>query len=327
MEKIINWGIIGLGNIANKFAEDLMLCENAKLYAVASLNAERAKAYSLKYHSEKYYNNYQDLAQDPEVDIVYIATPNAFHFENTMMCLKAGKSILCEKPLGLNSKEVRTMLAEAKLKNLFFMEALWTRFIPATEKVLDLIREEMIGTVKFIRADFGFKANSDPKGRVFNKKLGGGSLLDIGIYPIFLSLLTIGIPNDIKAMARITETDIDSYCAMLFDYEKGEKAILESTVEAKTPTEAFIYGEKGMIKMHQPFHHSKRISFFKNDEQEDIIDIEHIGNGYYHEIVEACKCINEGKIESEKLPHSFSLNLMEIIDRVKQEIGLKYDTD
>ena len=327
MSKTIKWGIIGLGNIAHQFANDIVLFEKAKLQGVASRSFEKAKAFAEKYNSAKYYGSYRELADDPEIDAVYIATPHTSHFENTMMCLQAGKAVLCEKPMGINSAQVKTMIAEAKSRKLFLMEAIWTRFIPATVKVLDLIGKQSIGNINFVRADFGFKANRNPESRVFNKKLGGGSLLDIGIYPIYLSLVTLGVPKTIQAMARMTEAQVDSFCAMLFDYQNGEKAILESTVEASTPIEGIIYGTEGTIKMHSPFHHSKRITLSVFDKPDKGFDIEYIGNGYFHEIEEVTHCLNSGMTESTKLPHGLSLNLIKIMDQVKQIIGLQYDAD
>ena len=233
------------------------------------------------------------------------------------MCLNNGKSVLCEKPLGLNSSEVIKMVQLAKSKNLFLMEALWTRFIPATIKVLELVEKEVIGKIKFIRADFGFKSDSDPNLRLYNKELGGGSLLDIGIYPIYLSLLTLGKPNSINSMARITHTGVDSYVGMMFNYQDDKKAFMESTFETDTGTEAFIYGEHGVIKMHRPFHHTKRLSIYSNNIPVQHIDMDYTGNGYYHEIVEVNNCISNGQIESALVPHSLSTDLMSIMDQVR----------
>jgi predicted dehydrogenase len=324
MNTRINWGIIGLGKIAHSFASDLQLSKNSTLYGVASRNIEKAERFSKKYNSVTYYNSYEELTKAPEIDVIYVANPHTSHFENTMMCLKNGKAVLCEKPLGINSVEVKTMLNEARSKKLFLMEGLWTRFIPATEKVIKLLKEDTIGDVIFIRADFGFKGDQNPEGRLYNKKLGGGSLLDIGIYPIYLSLLTLGFPKDVKAMARMTQTEVDSYCAILFDYENSSKAILESTFEADTPTEAYIYGSKGALKMHSNFHHSEKISLYQNGKLMEAFNMEYQGNGYLYEIEEVNGCLMRKVTESSKLPQSLSLNLITLIDRVKDEIGLSY---
>ncbi|MGM0566959.1 MAG: Gfo/Idh/MocA family protein [Bacteroidota bacterium] len=325
MSRKIKWGIIGLGQIAHKFAADLMLSNDAVLHGVASRELNKARLFAKKFKSIKHYDSYEALANDSDIDVIYIATPHVFHFENTMMCLRKGKAVLCEKPMGMNADEVNIMVQEAKSRNLYLMEGIWTRFIPATEKLIEILNQKIIGEVFSVRADFGFKGDFNPESRLYNKKLGGGSLLDIGIYPVYLSLLTLGIAKDLKAMARMTQTGVDSYCSMLFNYENGSKAILESTTEANTPTEAFIYGSKGSIKLHSRFHHTEKLTISRNGEKE-ILDIKYEGNGYIHEIKEANRCLINQEVESPKLPLKTSLNLISLIDRVKEEIGLKYET-
>ena len=324
MNTKIKWGIIGLGKIAHKFASDLLLSENAVLHGVASRSLEKAKTFSTQYKSITYYGSYEGLVKDHEIDVVYIATPHTFHFENTMLCFQNNKSVLCEKPLGISTQEVQTMIKEATSRNLFFMEAICTRFMPATEKLIELFNQNIIGDVISIHADFGFKAPIDLKGRLYNKKLGGGSLLDIGIYPIYLSLLILGVPTNIKAMARMTSTNVDSYCAMLFDYKNSAKAMLESTIEVNTPTEAIIYGSNGTIKVHNRFPLAEKLSIYQDDKLKERFELNYTGNGYVHEIEEVNNCLLMGKLQSNKLPHQLSLDLITTIDRVKKQIGLSY---
>jgi len=325
MAQKLNWGIVGLGNIARTFAHDLNLFGNATLYGVASGNPERAKKFREEFGSVKHYESYESLTRDPQIDIVYIATPHTSHFENAMSCLRAGKSVLCEKPMGMNFREVKALTDEAKARNLFLMEAIWTRFMPSFDKTLELIRDHTIGEINYLRADFGFKGDTNPERRIYNKKLGGGSLLDVGIYPIFLSMMILGLPTKIQATARMTATQVDGSCMMLFDYENGEKAVLESSIECKTPTEARIYGKTGTLKLHSSFHHAKKITLSKDNAEDEIINLDYIGNGYVHEIEEVTQCLINGKIESTKLPHSLSLNLISLMDQVREIIGLSYD--
>ncbi|MGK7391628.1 MAG: Gfo/Idh/MocA family protein [Candidatus Cyclobacteriaceae bacterium M2_1C_046] len=327
MSRSIKWGIIGLGKIANKFAHDLLLVENAVLYAVASTSIERAKAFAKKYNSTRYYNSYEELANDPEIDIVYIATPHTFHFANTILCLKAGKAVLCEKPMGMNHWQVQTMVNEARSRSLFLMEALWSRFIPGTEKALELLNSEIIGKIEYVKADFGFLGDMDPEKRLYNRELGGGALMDVGIYPVFISLLLMGIPSKIKAVAKFTPSDVDDLCAILFDYENGKKAILEATLLANTPVEAVIYGEKGAIKMHRRFHHTEKISIIKNNSTTEIIDVPQRGFGYYHEIVEVMENLLNKDMENKKMPLKMSLDLIYTLDRIRKKIGLTYPAD
>lgn len=324
MKRKINWGIIGLGNIAHKFAADLLLAKDAKLKAVASRNIEKSNLFGQKYQAERCYNSYEELANDPTIDVIYIATPHVFHYQHTMMCLKAGKHVLCEKAFGMNTQEVESMISEAKQRKLFLMEALWTRFIPITGKLIELVQQKTIGEIKQIRADFGFVGDLNPERRIYNKELGGGSLLDVGIYPVYLSLLLLGPPQRIQAMAEMTSSQVDQFCAMLFDYPQGEKAVLESSIAVKTPTEAYVFGSEGTIKLHPSFHHSQMLSIYKTHHKTEDIHLKYEGNGYYHEILEVHACLYQGKLESDKMPHSMSLNLIQTLDRIRHKIGLTY---
>lgn len=325
MSKKVRWGILGLGNIAGKFAGDLLLAENAVLQGVASRDKLKATIFAEEYNSINAYEGYEVLANDPEIDIIYIATPHVYHFEHTMLCLRAGKAVLCEKPMAMNAREAKIMMDEAKKRNLFLMEGLWTRFIPGTEKVLDLIANDSIGEIEFLKADFGFKGDGNLKSRVYNKSLGAGSLLDIGIYPVYLSLLLLGVPDTIRSIANYTETGVDASCSILLEYAGGTKAFLESTILADTPVEALIFGSKGSLKIHSRFHHPKEITIKQNDGNTETFTINYKGEGYYHEILEVMNCLQHGLIESPKMPHCMSLQLMQILDGVREKIGLEYD--
>ena len=324
--KTINWGIIGLGKMARVFAEDLVLVKDCSLYAAASRSQEKADVFSKQFGTAKAYASYKELIEDQHVDIVYIATPHPFHFEIAMKCLKAKKHVLCEKPMSLHLEHTQALIQEARARNCFLMEAIWTRFMPTTKKLLSLLEQNQIGELISIEADFGFKAEYNENSRLFNKSLGGGSLFDIGIYPIFLSLLCLGKPSEIKALARKTSTQVDSFCSILFDYAADQKAILKSTFENHTPTEAILFGTKGSITIHRMFHQSEKIEL--RDEHRNTVELFHLpfrGNGYINEIEEVNSCIYEGKTESDLLPLDFSLHLAEILEDVKTEIDLKYD--
>jgi len=327
MTKTINWGIIGPGRIAHKFVQDLLMAEGARFYGVASRDAEKASKFAAQYGAEKSYGSYEALAGDPAIDVVYIATPHSFHYPTTMLCLAHEKAVLCEKPFGMNAPEVESMIAEASKQGLFLMEAFWTRFIPATEKLLEILKSGVIGELHFVTADFGFFGDPDPQKRVQNKALGGGSLLDVGIYPVYLSLLLFGVPAKISAMASFSDTGVDSLCSMLFEHNGWQKAILHSSVIANTPTEAMIYGTEGSIKLHSRFHHPERITITKNDGFMETFDVPYTGNGYFHEIVEVVNCLQKGLTQSEKMPFAMSLDLITTLDRVRREIGLEYRED
>lgn len=322
----IRWGIIGLGKIARIFAEDLQRVDEVALYAVASRSSEKSVAFAKEFEAELAYASYEELIQDENVEVVYIATPHPFHYDLAMQCVKAKKHVLCEKPMCLHLHQTRSLIAEASFQKVFLMEAIWTRFMPSTLKVLDLIKNNAIGELLSIEADFGFKAAWNTESRLFNKNLGGGALLDIGIYPLFLSRLCMGIPEKIQSSARITATGVDSYCSMLLDFPSGKRATLQSTFEYNTPCEATLFGTKGSIKMHRRFHQSEKVSLL--DENRHIVEMYELpykGNGYVHEIEEVNACVFENKLQSELLNWQFSLDLAEIMETVKKQIGLQYE--
>lgn len=321
---MIKFGIIGLGKIANKFAQDLIKVEGCVLQAVGSRDLMKAKDFALTYQAAQYYSSYEEVAADPEVDVIYIATPHVFHFDNTMMCLHAGKAVICEKPFAMNLKEVEIMINTAREKNLFLMEALWTRFIPGTVKVMELIEQNSIGEVHSIQANFGYLATTDPSSRLMAKELGGGSLLDIGIYPVFISLLLVGIPREIRSIAQLTTTGIDQHCAMLLKFKNGATAILESSFLAQTSNTAVIYGSKGKITMQAPFHHTENISVEIHNKEPYHIHTPLVNNGYFHEIEEVKNCLLSGQLESDKMSLENSLELTRTLDLIRSQINLAY---
>jgi predicted dehydrogenase len=323
MQKI-NWGIIGLGKIAAKVAGDILLSEGADLFAVASRDEERAKAFRIAFDAEKYYASYESLVQDPDVDVVYVATPHVYHFEHSLLALKHGKHVLCEKPMGMDKGQVEALIEEARKQKVFLMEGLWTRFIPATKKMLEWIDAGLIGEIISVKADFGFKAEFNPESRLFNKKLGGGSLLDIGIYPVYLSLLLLGLPREIKATARMTNTGVDGYFTALCKHENNAIAILVSTTEADTPIEGYIYGTNGFIKMHSRFHHTRTLTLQIYNKPGETIELPYIGEGYVHEIDEVNRCVLSNKTESDLLSLQNSRDLIHFLDQIRAKINLSY---
>ncbi|MFP4557016.1 MAG: Gfo/Idh/MocA family protein [Bacteroidales bacterium] len=327
MSGTINWGIIAPGKIASKFASDLKLVKNAILHAVASRDMSRAKKFASTYNANKAYGSYVELVNDPKVDIVYIASPHVLHYEQTLMCLNKGKHVLCEKPMGMNAQQVKELAGIAKEKGLFLMEALWTQFLPSFKKCKEIVADGLIGHIKFIQADFGFKANYDTIARTFSKNLGGGSLLDIGIYPVFFALEILGEPEKIRTSAIIGDTGVDETCSMVFSYpSKGVVANLASSFLVKTPTEALICGTNGTIKLHSQWHTPTSLTLTQND-SEQLFTFDEPGFGYEHEIREVLNCLEKGLIESESFPLSKSFQLHQILDKVRKIIGLQYIYD
>ncbi|WP_103068583.1 Gfo/Idh/MocA family protein [Aquimarina sediminis] len=325
-ERIINWGILGCGKIAHYFATDLKHVPNANLYAVASRSLEKAKAFGNDYEVSTYYDTYEALSKDPNIDVIYIATPHVFHYENAIMCLNNKKAVLCEKPFAMNALQVKKMISTAKESKVFLMEALWTYFLPHYRYVLDYIQSKELGDIKTLKADFGFRAPFDSHGRVFNKKLGGGSLLDIGIYPLFAALSILGYPEEILAQATIGKTGVDEDCAMQLHYKNGVSASLFSTVTEETATEAIIELEKGTITINSQFHKPSSVTIVKEGKSKsECIEFGVTTNGYNFEAIHVQEMLLQNRTESTIMSFEKSLQLIELLDNVRNKIGLHYD--
>ncbi len=325
MKKTINWGIIGLGKIAHKFAEGLAWVPDSQLVAVASRSTQKAKTFAEQYQVKHYHDHYEALAENPEVDVVYIATPHVLHYENTMMCLEHQKAVLCEKPFAMDKRQAQEMIELAKQQNLFLMEALWTKFLPSFQKVQTLLDTGVIGEIQSIQADFGFAAPFGDEHRVFNKALGGGALLDVGIYPLFLATTLLGKPQSLKAEATFGPTGADLHCGILLNYQQ-KMAFLSCSIATHQSLEANIFGESGTIKMSRPFHApDTKIEVIQHLTDRQSINFETEGNGYNYEATEVVKCLQQGKTQSDLMTWQDSLFLMEMLDWVREEAGIEYD--
>ncbi|WP_338359786.1 Gfo/Idh/MocA family oxidoreductase [Yeosuana marina] len=319
----VRWGIIGLGNIAHKFATDLLTIDDSELYAVASRAQEKATDFASKYNATKAYSSYEDLASDPLVDAVYIATPHAFHKENSILCLEKGISVLCEKPFAMNADEVNEMIACAKANNTLLMEALWTYFLPHYQYVLETLKNKTYGNILKLEADFGFFREFNNDSRLFRKSLGGGSLLDIGIYPIFSALSTLGVPQKKEAHATFFDNKTDSSCDMTFYYDNDVTATLKSSLLEDLPTEAIFYCEQATIKVNRQFHCPTTVSILI-DGEENIKDFGYTTIGYNFETIHFNKLLRDGKTESDIMSFEFSEQLIKTLDDVRELIKLKY---
>ena len=322
--KTINWGIIGLGKIAHKFATDLATISDAKLYAVASRTLEKANNFGSKYGATNAYGTYEALAKDPNIDAIYIATPHTFHKKHTILCLKNRKAVLCEKPFAMNIDEVEEMIAVAKANDTLLMEALWTYFLPHYQFVLKEIQNKTYGKLLKLEADFGFKPKINMASRVFKKSLGGGCLLDIGIYPIFAALSALGLPKIIKADATFFDNGADSSTTMVFDYGNDVKAHLKSTLLENTKTEATFHCEKGTIKINSQFHEPSTVTITTSEGKTETLDFDYSTIGYNYETIHFNDLIRNHKTESDVMTFEFSKDLMGLLDGVRNEIGLEY---
>ena len=323
MDKKIRWGIAGLGNIAHKFAQDLQLVPDAVLTAVGSRNKEKADSFGGQYGAEFCYGSYAELFDSKEVDVIYIATPHTSHRELSIMAMKAGKHVLCEKPFGINRKDSAAMIEVARDEGVFLMEALWSRFNPSIVRLKELVDNNEIGDVVYLHADFAFYSlDRSEDGRLLNPDLGGGTLLDIGIYPIFLAYLILGRPDKILASSNFYKTGVEIQTSMIFSYE-GAQAILYSGLNSKSEMKAEISGTRGAIFLDPRWHETEGYSIEADGKQQHF-DLPTQGNGYTYEIEEVNECIASGQRQSKMWSHQNSLDLMELMDEVRALGGIKF---
>jgi predicted dehydrogenase len=322
--KTINWGILGPGNIARAFAEGIKDVPDAKIVAVGSHSHERSREFATEYGIEKAYGSYEELVNDPAVDVIYVATPHPFHKENTLLCLKAGKAVLCEKPFALNARDAQEVVDFARQKGLFLMEAMWTRFVPTVVKLREWISEGKIGEIRRIDSDFTFRVELDPKNRLFNLALGGGALLDVGIYPVSFVAMILGTnPVKIESMAHIGETGVDEQFVSLFQYSGGAIAAVSGAIRTDGTQGARIFGTLGSITV-PLFGNPKEVTLKIYGKETCIFHPDVAGNGYNYEAQEVGLCLIEGKTESDIMPLDDTVAIMKMLDDIRKPWNLKY---
>jgi predicted dehydrogenase len=320
------WGILGTGRISRTFAEALAVIPGAELVAVGSRSSASAEEFGAKFKARRAHATYEALARDPEVEAIYIGTPHPLHCENAILCLEAGKAVLIEKPFAMHEREARRMVETARRTKRFLMEAMWTHFLPAVVRAFELVGKGAIGELRMIHADFGFKAPYDPKGRLFDPALGGGSLLDVGVYPVSFASRLFGEPARIQSSAVLGQSGVDEQAAMLLEYDGGRQAVLSSAVRTETSHTAVLSGSEGRIKIERPFWRGQRLIVSAGD-REETIDLPYEGNGYPHEAREVMRCLAEGLLESPRMTHEFSLGVMRTLDRIRAPWGMRYPAD
>ncbi len=324
--KKIRWGIIGTGFIANKFAVAVRNAEGAELVAVASRRPETAKAFAEKYGVENVFSSYEDLAASECIDAVYVAVPHSYHARYSKMFINAGKSVLCEKPITVNSGELREVRELAKEKGVFIMEAMWTRFLPVMAEVKRLIGEGVIGNVKEVSADFCYN-EPDRSQIMFHIENAGGSLLDVGVYGINVASMFLGDEVcDIKATAYVAD-GIDERTNLLLTYKNGGIARISSALTLRKPEDAYIYGDKGYIRIPTFYGATEFELALDGTDGVKRYSVPFKGNGFEEEIEECCRCIADGKTESEVMPLSASAAVMAVMDEVRKQIKVTYSAD
>jgi len=324
MGKRYKWGILAPGKMSAKFTKGLKLLDNVELYAVGSRDIERARQFANDFGYKKYYGSYEELASDKEIDIVYVASPHSHHYEHTLLCLKNRKAVLCEKAFALNSREAEEMISEAVKHKVFLMEALWPPFQPMYIKTKEILNSGEPGKILHLNAKFSFQAPYNPSDRKFNLSLGGGSLLDIGIYPVIDALWFMGVPDDVIAKASFTETGSEDSISIIFGYKDGRMATLYSSFRTAGGIGCDLLCENGNLLFSRGRDMSQRLNVVLNGKENQEYSLLPDGMGYQFEAAEVMKCLDEGKLESDVVPHSFSLDLMRTLDRIRKSAGIVF---
>ncbi len=326
MTQTIRWGILSTGNIAHQFAKGLGDLPDTELVAVGSRSQEGADAFGDEFGVPNRHSSYEALAADPEVDAVYVGTPHPFHKDNTLLCLAAGKAVLCEKPFALNLGQAREMVAAARAHETFLMEAMWTRFLPHMVKLRELLAEGAVGELRMLQADFGFRAAFDPEHRLFDPALGGGALLDVGVYPVSLAHHLFGPPVEVKSFGNLGATGVDEETAVVMSHGAGQLALLAAASRLQTPHLAVLSGTEGRVEL-KNWWYPTDLTLHRDGREPETVRVPCPLNGYNYEALEVNACLRAGKLESDLLPLSETLEVMKTLDAVRAGWGLRYPNE
>jgi predicted dehydrogenase len=317
MSRKVRWGILGTGAIAGKMAQALHQVEDAELAAVGSRSQKSADAFGGKFSIPRRHASYEALAADRDVDVVYVATPHPMHKDNALLCLRAGKPVLCEKPFTVNEGQAREVVAFARAKKLLLMEAMWTRFLPPIVRLRELLAAGAIGEVRMMQADFGFRAGFDPKARLFDPAMAGGSLLDIGVYCISLASMIFGPPVRVTGLAQLGQSGVDEQAGAVLLGKGGELAILSSAIRTTTPSEAAVFGTEGTIRLHPRWWNGGRLTLVPAGKAPQDIDVPTAENGFIYQVQEVHRLLAAGKTESPVMPLDETLSIVRTMDELR----------
>jgi predicted dehydrogenase len=323
MAEKIRWGILGTGTIAKKFATGLSTLPDAELVAIGSRSQAKADAFALEFKIPFRHASYESLVNDACVDAVYVATPHSLHAENSLLALRAGKPVLCEKPFTINAIEAERVIRFAREKKILLMEAMWTRFLPLMVRLRELLPEGVIGEVQTLTADFGFKAERR-EGRLFDPALGGGALLDVGVYTVSLAHMIFGTPVQVSGAAELGTGGVDVQAAMVLQHAKGELALLQTSIQAHTPQEATIVGSKGRIRIQKPWWRGTDMTVELDNGGEELLEFPFTGNGFQFEAEAFMNCMRDGKTECAVMSLDETLAVMKTMDALRAQWGLRY---
>ena len=326
MSKKIRWGILGTGRMAGEFAKGLTEVNDAQLVAIGSRTKDSAQRFAANFNVPNIHLGYENVATDENVDVIYIATPHNSHKDNAVLCLENGKAVLCEKPFTINAEEAEMVINLARRKNIFLMEAMWTRFIPAVVKLRELLDKQVIGNVQLMLAGGAFIPEFDPEFYLFNYELGGGVLLDAGVYLISMASMVFGMPDKILAMGQLGKTGVDEHDAILLEHGNGALANLYVSLRAKSSPDLTLIGDKGKIYAHAPIFCPSKLTIAA-DGKEEVIELPFEANGYQFEAMEVDRCLREGKTESGIMQLDETWQIMRTMDNIRTQIGLKYSNE
>ena len=363
MGEKINWGILGSGQIARLFAEGLSCVNDANLYAVGSRSATNAEQFAKLFNIEKAYGSFESLVADPAIDVIYVATPHHMHRDHCLLALEAGKAVLCEKPFAINAEQVQEVISMARSKQLFCMEAMWMRFLPAMVALKTMVQAGTLGAPIMLTANFGTAFPFNSNSRQFSLEFAGGALLDLGVYPISLCQQLLGDPAEVVTTSIVGDTGVDEYSSVILKYQEGHLATLQSSLRHSLPTDAVITGTKAEVKVHSPLYRPHKISVRPYTLQPENTDnpsrsplkelvksnslfqsfalkmenylqpllgamrtkvYPFVGNGYNYEAMEVNRCLQLSKLESDIMSLDDTLSVARIVDQVRAQWGLKY---
>jgi predicted dehydrogenase len=315
----LRWGILGTGGIAHEFATDLGLTDSGVVGAVGSRSQEGADRFGDEFGVEARHPSYESLVADPAVDVIYVATPHPTHRDNAILALRAGKPVLVEKPFAMNAAEAAEIVAVAREEKLFAMEAMWTRFLPHVAVIRDWLAEGALGEIVTVTADHGQWFPEDPDFRLFAPELGGGALLDLGIYPVSFASMILGTPDRIASIIDPAFTGVDAQTSMLFGYESGAQAVLTCTLRAKSPTRASIVGTEARIEIDGDFYAPATVTLLPRQGEPTVIESTHNGRGLRHQADEVARRLAAGDLESPLMPLDESIAVMRTMDAVQAQ--------
>ncbi|MDT9693559.1 Gfo/Idh/MocA family oxidoreductase [Streptomyces sp. P9(2023)] len=329
MGKTVRWGVLATGGIAAKFAGELRAADGAEVVAVASRTEASARAFADRFGIPKAYGEWSALVADPDVDVVYVATPHHAHREAAGLALEAGKAVLCEKALTLNAREAEELVALARDRGLFLMEAMWMYCNPLIRRLAELVADGAIGEVRTVQADFGLAGPFAPDHRLRDPAVGGGALLDLGVYPVSFAQLLLGEPDSVQAHALLSPEGVDLNTGMLLGWSSGASALLSCSVVADTPMTASVTGSEGRVDLPHGFFFPDRFTLRRHGrEPEEFVldgdDPERDRQSLLPEAAEVARCLRAGLTESPLVPLDGSLAVMRTLDAVRDRIGVRY---